>query len=249
MRTIGITLAVAVMCLTTVCGDSMDAQGTASGNVVLYFSGTRATGSFDSTFALSGQLTIDDAIVAFSAAGWARGAGSGDTVTLDLDAQATFAATGSTEAGERISVQGGLTLSGLTAGASGSSGSGMGEFYATIFIAERVYRVRGDAEGSASGGFVVPKDPYSMELAGDGLFHLSGELTLIVSPEAADDASTDSSATSPEEVSHQQAVDSVLDDLPWDTATWPEALLAELLEILTNVVDVAEVNESSPVAD
>lgn len=247
MRVIRVVFAIALLCCTTAFADSMDAQGTASGTVVLYFSGTSATGTFDSSFVLTGSLILDDVAVGFSASGWARGSGDGDTVTLDIDAQATFAATGSTETGERISIQGGLTLAGLSAGASGSSGSGVGDFFATVFIGDRVYRVQGDAEGSASGGFVIPEDPYSMELAGEGTFDLSGEMTL-VSPAA---ASADANASADDENAddQEQANASLVDVLPWDTSTWPETLLAELLDILTNVVEIPPLDEAPPASD
>ena len=228
MRTIRVVVAIAVLCCATAYADSMDAQGMASGNAVLYFSGTNATGSFMSTFNLTGHLNLDDRVIAFSASGWARGAAGGDTATLDIDAQATFAAAGSTETGEPISIQGGLTLTGLTADEAGSSGSGIGVFIATIFLGDSIYRVQGDAEGSASGVFVLPEDPYSMELAGDGIFDLSGELTPVSL--AADLADTADDNT--------QDDASIIELLPWDTMTWPEDLFAELLEILTNVVEI-----------
>jgi hypothetical protein len=243
MRVIRVVLAIAVLCCTTVVADSMDAKGTASGTVVLYFSGTSASGTFDSSFVLTGNLTLDEVVVGFSASGWARGSGSGDTATLDIDAQATFAATGSTDTGECISVQGGLTLGGLSAGAAGSSGSGIGDFFATVFIGERIYRVQGDAEGSASGDFVVPEDPYSMELAGDGAFDLSGNMTLVspaAAPEVATPADTENAGAD------EQADASLIEILPWDASTWPETLLAELLDILTNVVDIPQLDEESP---
>jgi hypothetical protein len=41
----------------------------------------------------------------------------------------------------------------------------------------------------------------------------------------------------------------MIEGLPWDTSTWPEALLAELLEILTDVVDISKLDEASPADD
>ncbi len=228
MRTIRVVLAIVALCCATAFADSMDAEGTGLGNAVLYFSGTSATGTFTSTFNLTGQLNLDGIPIAFSASGWARGSGSGDTVTMDIDAQATFAASGSTETGESISVQGGLTLSGLTAETTDSSGSGTGTFIATVFIGDKTYRVQGDAEGAATGTFVIPEDPYSMELAGDATFSLSGDMTIIASAEDSAPPADDG----------EQADASIIEFLPWDTQTWPADLLAELLEILRNVVDI-----------
>lgn len=239
MKIIRLLLVVAMLCSAAAHADSMTAQGTASGNVVLYFSGPRATGTFDSTFVITGHLTLNDQVIGFSAAGWARGSGSGDTATLDVDAQATFAATGTTESGDPISVQGGLTLTGLTANQTGSSGSGAGAFIATVFLNNDIYRAQGDAEGTASGALVVPEDPYSMELAGGGSFDLSGELTPVLvtvdSNQADDDGAT------------QAAVPSI-EILPWDALTWPEDLLAELLEILTRIA-APPVAEATPPTD
>jgi len=238
MRIIRVVLAIAVLCCATTYADSMQAEGTASGNVVLYFSSTTITGTFNGTFLLAGYLELADVVTAFSASGWARGAGSGDSVTLDLEAQATFAATGVTETGEHISVQGGVTLSGLTADVSGSSGSGIGEFFAAIFIGGSKYYAGGNAGGSASGAFVIPEDPYSMELAGDGTFDLAGDVTL---------ACCETTSEDPADAETQEQADmSLFKLLPWDTSTWPEDLLAELLEILMSVVEIPELEEASP---
>ena len=234
MRTIRVVLAIAVLCCATAYADSMDATGTGLGNAVLYFSGTSATGAFTSTFKLTGRLSLDGIPIAFSASGWARGSGNGDTATLDIDAQATFAVSGSTETGESISVQGGLTLSGLTADTTDSSGSGTGVFIATVFIGDKMYRVQGDAEGAATGTFVVPEDPYSMELAGDAIFSLSGDMTRVT---PADDSTLPTEDTA-------QANACIIELLPWEPVTWPAELLAELLEILTNVVEITAAEPS-----
>jgi len=244
MRIIRVVLALAVLCCATAYANSIDTQGTASGNAVLYFSGTSATGTFTSTLVLTGQFTLDDVVIAYSASGWARGSGSGDTATMDIDAQATFAAIGSTEAGEPISVQGGFTLSGLTADDAGSSGSGTGYFFATVFIGDHIYRAQGAAGGSASGAFVIPEDPYSMELAGDAAFSLSGDMTLVSSTNTADAPEGEGDADT-----QQQTIASLVETLPWDMTTWPEDLLAELLDILTNVVEIPELDEASPADD
>ena len=238
MRAVRVLLAIAVLWSGAAYADLMEGQGTASGNVVLWFSGTRVTATFEGTFAFTGQLMLADAAIPFSASGWARGAGSGDTATLDVEAWATFAASGSTEAGEEIVVQGGLTLSGLSAGASGSSGSGTGDFFATVFIGGQQYYAQGSALGSAAGAFVVPSDPLSMELAGDGFFDLAGEMSL-VSPVPQDRDST--SSDNPGGKLFEDS--SVSDLLPWDTGTWPPELLAQLLDILTRVIEIPTSDE------
>jgi len=240
MKTVRWLLFIVMLWSGAAFADSMSGQGTAIGNVVLWFSGTSATATFEGTFALTGQLTLADEVIPFSASGWAQGAGSGDTATLDVEAWAAFAASGSTESGDEIVVQGGLTLSGLSAEASGSSGSGTGDFFATVFIGDQRYYAQGSADGSATGVFVVPEDPLSMELAGDGLFNLSGEMTL-VSPVAQGNDLSDPDNSDPE----SQDNASVIELLPWDPATWPEELLAQLLDVLTRIVESTPATEES----
>jgi len=210
---------------------SLEGQGTASANAVLYFAGTHATGTLDGTFELTGQLTIEDETIPFSASGWVQGEGEGETDTLDIDAWATFAVCGMTEDGRDLAVQGGMTLSGLSASSSGTSGSGTGTFFATIFLDGAQYYAQGDAEGSATGGFVPPEDPYSMELAGQGTFTLTGTLTPVpVEP-------NDTDESSPPAGEDEASIASVL---PWESTAWPEELLARLLHILTHDVTLEE---------
>ena len=228
MKAIWIMMVIVVLGSSVAFADSLAGQGTAAGNAVLWFSGTKATGTFDGTFALTGQLMIADESIPFTASGWARGAGSGDTAILDIDAWATFAASGFTEDGREIAVQGGLTLSGLTTGSSDSSGSGTGDFMATIFFDGQHYTAKGTATGSARGDFVIPADPLSMELAGKGTFDLSGELTLDSQEDGVPAGSTNDS----------------MEVLPWTSESWPAELFAELLDILSRVVDTSAPHEN-----
>ena len=232
MKAVGWVLVIVLLWCGAAFSDTMDGQGTAVGNAVLWFSGTSVTATFEGTFTLTGQLVLADTVIPFSTSGWARGAGSGDTATLDVEAWATFAASGSTEAGEEIVVQGGLTFSGLSADASESSGSVAGDFFATVFIGDQQYYAQGSADGSATGMFVVPEDPLSMELAGEGFFNFSSEMTL-VSPAAQETDSSDPDSSN----SESQGQFSVAELLPWDPETWPEELLAQLLDILTSIVE------------
>lgn len=244
MKTVQVILAIAVVWCGVAYADSIEGQGTAAGNAVLWFSGTSATATFEGSFTLAGQLMLADAVVPFSASGWARGVGSGDTYTMDIEAWATFAASGSTRAGETIAVQGGLMLSGLSAGASGSSGAGTGDFFAAVFIGDQQYFAQGSADGSVAGDFVVPKDPLSMELAGDGVFNLVGEMTLVSSAAQGEDSSTPDGAD-PE----SQVRSSLIELLPWDSSTWPEELLTQLLDILSRVVETSVTSEEDPQKD
>jgi hypothetical protein len=243
MKTLCVMVAIAVLAGAIALADSMSGQGVASGNVVLWFSGTRATATFDGTFSLTGQLILGESSVPFSASGWASGAGEGDTATLDVEAWATFAASGSTQSGLNIAVQGGMTLSELAADSGGSSGSATGKFFATVFIDGQRYYVQGEAAGSASGAFVVPADPLSMELAGEGVFDLSGDLALVT---ARDGGETAGDASPDEPFSSETTV---LELLPWDPATWPEALLTQLLDILTSLAEPSTTTGSPSGAD
>ncbi len=241
MKVAAIAVVVLGLGCMTVFAEALEGQGTASGNVVLWFSGTAVTATFDGTFSLSGELVLDGTSIPFTASGWAKGAGSGDTSTMDVEAWATFAARGETGTGDALSVQGGLTLAGLSADTSGSSGSGTGDFFATVFLGDRQYYAQGSAEGSASGMFVVPEDPLSMELAGDGTFHLSGALTP-APPVDPNDESQDSNGPDLD----ARAEESVAGLLPWEPGSWPDDLLSQLLDILTRAVDPSEMVEEAP---
>jgi len=214
-----------------VTAGTLEGQGTADATAVLYFAGTQVTGTLDGTFTLTGRLVLDDEPIPFTAAGWTTGEGEGDTATLDVKAWATFAVRGTTEDGQSLVVQGGLTLSSLTADATGTAGSGSGTFFATVFLDGQQYHAQGSAEGSASGGFVPPEDPYSMELKGHGSFTLIGTLALV----AADDEQADEPDST-----FEQAQASLAAELPWDEGAWPEALMAQLLQLLAQVEEPDE---------
>jgi hypothetical protein len=242
MKTVAIVLVVIVLGCTTAFAETLQGRGTVSGNAVLWYSGTDVTATFDGTFALTGELVLDGDPVLFAASGWARGGGSGNTSTLDVEAWATFAVRGETDAGDEVSVQGGLTLSGLSADTSGSSGSGTGDFFATVFLGDRRYYAQGSATGTATGTFVVPEDPLSMELAGDGDFELSGDIA-----PAADPSSVSPNPDDPN--SESQAESSLVDLLPWSPESWPDELLSQLLDILTHAIDPSERGEETPPSD
>jgi hypothetical protein len=88
-----------------------------------------------------------------------------------------FTAEGKTESGTPLTIQGGISVDGLeVATTTSTSGQGHGRFYFLITMVGGRWTVEGDATGSASGSFVVPDDPVSMQLAGAGTFTLSGEV-------------------------------------------------------------------------
>ncbi len=231
MKTVRWLLLILLLASLPATAGSLEGQGTASAKAVLYFAGTHAIGTLDGTFELNGQLTLETETIPFSASGWVQGEGEGETDTLDVEAWATFAVRGATEDGRDLAVQGGLTLSGLSASSSSTSGSGTGTFFATVFIDGEQYYTQGDAKGSATGGFVPPEDPYSMELAGQGTFSLTGTLEIVPAE------SSDPEKSSPNAAEDEPSIASVL---PWESDAWPEGLLAQLLHILTHDITVEE---------
>jgi hypothetical protein len=117
-----------------------------------------------------------------------RLAGSG-TASLDTppaDAWIALVGRGTTESGGILTILGGLSIAALdeasksvsaldAATLSSTSSQGNGRFHLLITTPEGSWVVEGDVSGTASGIFVVPSDPDSMELAGWGVFHLMGE--------------------------------------------------------------------------
>jgi hypothetical protein len=103
MKTLCVMLTIAVLgCGAATCADALDGQGIASARLVLWFSGTKATATFDGAFSLTGHLVLEGSVSPFSASGWASGAGQGDTSTMAIEAWAAFVALGSTLEGEAI---------------------------------------------------------------------------------------------------------------------------------------------------
>ncbi len=232
MRIAAIALAIVSLGLIAGSAESFQGQGSASGHVVLWFSGTDVTATFNGTFTLTGQIVLDGESTPFTASGWARGEGVGNSSTLDIEAWATFAARGQTEAGEDVSVQGGISVAGSSANPSSSSAAGTGAFFATVFLEGSQYHAEGTAQGSGSGSLVVPEDPLSMEMAGTIAFSLTGNLVLVPT-----DPSCMDTPTSPPSDLAPQEDEALIGLLPWDTQAWPNKLLTQLLDILTRTVD------------
>jgi hypothetical protein len=232
MRIAAIALAIVSLGFIAGSAESFQGQGSASGHVILWFSGTDVTATFNGTFTLTGQLVLNGESKPFTASGWARGEGVGNSSTLDIEAWATFAARGQTEAGEDVSVQGGISVAGSSANPSSSSAAGEGVFFATVFFEGSQYHAEGTAQGSGSGSLVVPEDPLSMELAGAIAFTLTGSLA----PVSTEPSCLDTPTSPPSELEPQED-EALIGLLPWDTQAWPNKLLTQLLEILTHAVD------------
>jgi hypothetical protein len=71
-------------------------------------------------------------------------------------------------------LEGGISVDVLDPATSSSSGQGTGRFFLLITTPDGRWMVEGEAIGSATGAFVVPADPNTMELDGAGSFSLSG---------------------------------------------------------------------------
>jgi len=169
-----------LLALGSVCGlaaDTFHADADATGTVVLWFLGQDVTADVRADVTLSGIMLLDGVATPFTVSGRATGSGGGNLNTLAVDAMIVFTAEGKTESGTPLTIQGGISVDGLeVATTTSTSGQGHGRFYFLITMVGGRWTVEGDATGSASGSFVVPDDPVSMQMAGAGTFTLSGEV-------------------------------------------------------------------------
>jgi hypothetical protein len=161
--------------LSGLAADSFRADATATGTVVLWFAGQEVTAHVRASVAVSGTLVLGDMSTPFSLTGRASGSGDGNTNTLAVDGWIALRGEGETESGVPLSIQGGISIDALGEGTTSTAGQGSGHFYLIITAPDSRWIVEGDAVGSASGAFVVPDDPYSMQMQGSGVFTLSGE--------------------------------------------------------------------------
>jgi len=173
-------MATLLLALGSFCGlaaDTFHADADATGTVVLWFLGQDVTADVRANVTLSGTLLLNGVATPFAVSGRATGSGTSNLNTLAVNAMIVFTAEGKTESGTPLTIQGGISVDGLEAAATTStSGKGHGRFYFLITTAGGRWTVEGDATGSASGSFVVPDDPFSMQMIGAGTFNLSGEL-------------------------------------------------------------------------
>jgi hypothetical protein len=173
-------MAALLLALGSSCGlaaDTFRADASATGTVVLWFLGQDVTADVRADVTFSGTLLLGEVATPFAVTGRATGSGTSNLNTLAVEAMIVFTAEGKTESGTPLTIQGGIFVDGLDAAATTStSGQGHGRFYFLITTAGGCWTVEGDATGSASGNFVVPDDPLSMQMIGAGTFKLSGEL-------------------------------------------------------------------------
>ncbi|MFC2107838.1 hypothetical protein ACFLS5_00060 [Candidatus Bipolaricaulota bacterium] len=189
---------------------SFHADGMSAGKTVLWFYGNQVETTFDGTMELSGTLQIRDNQLSFSVAGTGYGAGVGDTGTLAATLWILFQTGGTLESGEFISLRGGIHVLGEEADLNTLSlGAGTGTFFLIADLPEESLWISGTLTTTASGSFVPPDDPLTMQIEGIATFAFEGELL--------------------------EASDVLIEQLPWDSASWPlethEALLALLTEV------------------
>jgi len=212
MRQVALGILVVLLSAWVVAAEShIDATGEADGKTVLWFTGAQVTVQVESAFAVAGSLDLEGDRVAFTAAGTAWGEGAGDSATLQLDLWLLFDAAGETERGVPIRLRGGMAGSSRdTDPAVGEIGSASGPFFLLVLHGTETYRALGTANGSASGAFVVPDDPLTMQMEGIASYTLRGDLVLQEPPP---DPASDLG-------------------FPWDSASWPPGLFDELLDLL-----------------
>ncbi len=156
--------------------DSFHADAEATGTVVLWFLGQEVTADVRADVTLSGTLLLGGAATSFSVTADATGSGTGNLNTLTVDAWIAFNGQGKTQSGSSLTISGGISVDALDAATTSTSGQGSGHFYFLIATPDGRWVVEGEAIGGASGSFVVPDDPLTMQITGSGSFALSGEL-------------------------------------------------------------------------
>lgn len=195
---------------------SFHADGMSAGKTVLWFYGNQVETTFDGTMELAGTLQIGDNQPSFSVAGTGQGAGIGDTGTLSATLWILFQTSGTLDSGEFISLRGGIHVLGEEANLNTLSlGAGAGTFFLIADLPEESLWISGTLTTTASGSFVPPDDPVTMQIEGIATFTFEGELL--------------------------EASDELIEQLPWDPASWPleihEALVALLTGVETNGAD------------
>jgi hypothetical protein len=160
---------------TGTAADLFRADAEATGTVVLSFLGQEVTADVRADVTLSGTLVVSGVATPFSVTAKATGSGTGNLNSLTVDAWVVFDGQGKTESGLPLTITGGMSVDALDPATTSTSGQGRGHFYFLIAAPDGRWIVEGDAAGGASGSFVVPDDPLTMQMTGFGSFTLSGE--------------------------------------------------------------------------
>ena len=188
-------------------------------SAVLWFSGTDVTAQLSGDLALCGDLTIGKTKVAFQVKGTLQGAARGDSNTMIGSGWATFIARGMADSGgaegEAISLHGAIDLTTNDVDlSSDTGGSATGSLYIVLTLPDQTLHLRGTATGTASGAFVRPDDPQTMQLDGEGSF------SFVVVTQGA------SSESDPSEEDWSETA------LSWDTEQWPQDLRNQFVRMM-----------------
>jgi hypothetical protein len=211
------TLCVLVFGFSVFAQGTIDAEGSSTVTTVLWFYQTEITLKTSGDLSITGSINLNDETLTFSADGVTFGSGISNMETLATLAWNLFEASGSTENGTPVSVRGGTTISSSETDLTTCSlGSGTGDFFFVLEFLDRRLYVHGRAEGTATGIFVAPDEPSTMQIEGTGTFAFQGEVL------------TEDVATG------LGSEDALLLQLPWDSSTWPEELHTQLVDLILN---------------
>lgn len=190
-------------------------SGNFSASAVLWFSGTNVTAQVSGTMSLNGSLSIGDNKRSLKARGTLTGGASGDSNTMIGGGWATFTARGTLDSGEAITLRGAINLSADDVDlSSDTAGSGTGSLYIVLMLPDQTLRMRGEATGTAGGGFVTPDDPHTMQVEGSGSFTFT-----VVTREA----------TTNDVVEQETPQESVLS---WNPADWPQEMHEQFIRMM-----------------
>ena len=210
MRTAFLVMLLATISWSVGAQDLFHAEGISVGQTVLWFLGSQVDTTFDGTLDLAGTLQIGDDVLSFASSGIGFGAGVGDTGTLAATLWILFQTAGSLDSGESIALRGGIYALGEEADLNTLSlGAGAGMFFLIADLPGETCWVSGTLTTTASGVFVPAADPLTMQIEGTGVFAFEGEVL--------------------------ETTDALIEQLPWDPATWPVETHDALLALLTGV--------------
>jgi len=210
-----VVLGVVAMADETDAPSSQEFIGDVCETAVIWFDRTSATTEITGKLSLSGSVAFDGKTVPFATRGGVSGFGKGDTATLTGVLWALLTAGGTLESGEEIEIRGGFTIdSGDFLLTTEASGEGFGTHYLLILLPDARIEVVGTVHGTASGTFVRPDDPSTMQLSITGTMRFEADSTTLSSGDAAIDP----------EILRER--------LPWDLDTWPQDLLGQLFRLL-----------------
>ena len=203
MRT-SLVLIVCLLCLGHVGhASTFYAEGNSLGKTVLWFHGNRIDTTFDGEFDLAGQLIVEDRTHMFDSMGTGYGGGIADAASLAATLWILFETSGTTDDGVPITLRGGVYIQGEDADINTLSlGAGPGTFFLIATLQTESIRIAGTLTSTASGAFVPPDDPVTMQVEGTASFVFDGERV----PSSGD----------------------LEAQFPWPSDAWPEEHLAAL---------------------